>query len=39
MFMMAWAFEARLCPTLQDEIKKTKLQIYTEPHAGRTQCI
>ena len=34
MFMTAWAFEARHCPTLPNEIKKTKLQIYTEPQAG-----
>ncbi len=34
MFMTAWVFEARLSPTLQNEIKKTKLQIYTEPQAG-----
>ena len=26
--------EAHLCPTLQNEIKKTKLQIYAEPQAG-----
>jgi hypothetical protein len=32
--MTAWAFEARHCPTLLNEIKKTKLQIYTEPQAG-----
>jgi hypothetical protein len=34
MFMTAWVFEARHCPTLLNEIKKTKLQIYTEPQAG-----
>ena len=34
MFMTAWAFEARLCPTLLNEIKKTKLQTYTAPQAG-----
>ncbi len=34
MFMTAWVFEARLCPTLPNEIKKTKLQIYTSPQAG-----
>lgn len=34
MFMSAWVFEGRLCPTLLNEIKKTKLQIYTEPQAG-----
>jgi hypothetical protein len=33
MFMTAWVFEARHCPTLLNEIKKTKLQIYTEPQA------
>ena len=27
-------FEARHCPTLPNEIKKTKLQIYTSPQAG-----
>jgi hypothetical protein len=32
--MTAWAFEARHCPSLPNEIKKTKLQIYTEPQAG-----
>jgi hypothetical protein len=31
MFMTAAVFEARSCPTLLNEIKKTKLQIYTEP--------
>ena len=34
MFMTAWVFEARHRPTLMNEIKKTKLQIYTEPQAG-----
>jgi hypothetical protein len=34
MFMTAWDFEARLCPTLLNEIKKTKLQICTSPQAG-----
>ena len=34
MFMAAWAFKARHCTTLLNEIKKTKLQIYTEPQAG-----
>jgi hypothetical protein len=34
MFMTALVFEARHCPTLQTEIKKTKLQIYTSPQAG-----
>ncbi len=33
-FMTAWAFEAHRCPTLLNEIKKTKLQIYTSPQAG-----
>jgi len=32
--MTAWVFEARHCPTLPNEIKKTKLQICTEPQAG-----
>ncbi len=32
--MTAWAFEALHCPTLLTEIKKTKLQTYTEPQAG-----
>jgi len=27
MFMTAWVFEAHYCPTLPNEIKKTKLQI------------
>jgi hypothetical protein len=31
MFMTAWVFEARLCPTLPNENKKNILQIYTEP--------
>src|SRR5690606_10589918 len=34
MFMTAWVFEARHCPTLLNEIKKTKLQIFTLPQAG-----
>ena len=34
MFMTAWVFKARHCPTLLNEIKKTKLQIYTSPQAG-----
>jgi hypothetical protein len=34
MFMTAWAFEARHCPTLLNEIKKTKLDGNTEPQAG-----
>jgi hypothetical protein len=34
MFMKAWVFEARHCPTLLNEIKKTKLTIYTAPQAG-----
>ena len=34
MFVTAWVFEARHCPTLLNEIKKTKLQLYTEPQAG-----
>ena len=33
MFMTAWVFEARHCPTLLNEIKKTKLQTYTSPQA------
>jgi len=32
--MAAWDFEARHCPTLPNEIKKTKLQIYASPQAG-----
>jgi len=34
MFMTAWAFEARHCPTLLNEIKKTKLDSNAEPQAG-----
>jgi hypothetical protein len=34
MFMTAWVLEARHCPTLLNEIKKTRLQTYTEPQAG-----
>lgn len=34
MFVTAWAFEARHCPALLNEIKKTERQIYTEPQAG-----
>jgi hypothetical protein len=34
MFMTDWVFEVRHCPTLPNEIKKTKLQIYTSPQAG-----
>jgi hypothetical protein len=34
MFMTAWAFEARHCPMLLDEIKKTKLDSNAEPKAG-----
>jgi hypothetical protein len=34
MFMTAWVFEAHHGPTLLNEIKKTKLQIYTSPQAG-----
>ena len=34
MFVTAWVFEVRHCPTLPNEIKKTKLQIDTEPQAG-----
>jgi hypothetical protein len=34
MFMTAWVFEARHCPTLLNEIKKTKLDGNTEPQAG-----
>jgi hypothetical protein len=34
MFMTAWGFEACICPTLLNEIKKTKLQTYTSPQAG-----
>jgi len=32
--MTAWVFEAHHCPTLLNEIKKTKLQTYTAPQAG-----
>jgi hypothetical protein len=32
--MTAWVFEALHCPTLPNENKKTKLQIYTETQAG-----
>lgn len=32
--MTAWAFEALHCPTLPNEIKKTKLQTYSSPQAG-----
>ena len=31
--MTAWVFEAHHCPTLPNEIKKTKLQTYTSPQA------
>jgi hypothetical protein len=34
MFMTAWVFEARHCPTLLNEIKKTKLESTAEPQAG-----
>jgi hypothetical protein len=34
MFVTAWAFEARDCPTLLNEIMKTKFQTYTSPQAG-----
>jgi len=34
MFMTAWVFEARHCPTLLNENKKTKLDSNTEPQAG-----
>jgi hypothetical protein len=34
MFMTAWVFEARHCPTLPNDVKKTKLHIYTSPQAG-----
>ena len=30
-FMTAWVFEARHCPTLLNEIKKTKLQFTLRP--------
>jgi hypothetical protein len=33
-FMTAAAFEARLCPTWLNEIKKTKFYTYTKPAAG-----
>jgi hypothetical protein len=32
--MTAAVFEARLCPTWLNEIKKTKLYTYTSPAAG-----
>ena len=32
--MTAAVFEARLCPTWVNEIKKTKLYTYTSPAAG-----
>ena len=32
--MTDWVFEARHCPTLLNEIKKTKLDSNTEPQAG-----
>jgi hypothetical protein len=32
--MPAWVFEADLCPTLLNEINKTKPQIYASPQAG-----
>jgi len=32
--MTAAAFEARSCPTLPNEIKKTKLYNYAKPAAG-----
>jgi len=34
MFVTAWVFEALHCPALLNEIKKTKLQTYTQPQAG-----
>src|SRR6187401_3095265 len=34
MFMTAWVFEARHCPTLLNEIKITKLDSNAEPQAG-----
>jgi hypothetical protein len=34
MFMTAWVFEVRHCPTLPNEIKKTKLDTNTAPQAG-----
>ncbi len=30
-FMTAWVFEARFCPTLLNKIKKTKLQCTQNP--------
>jgi len=37
--MLAWVFEALHYPTLLNEIKKTKLQIYTSPqHVINTLC-
>ena len=32
--MTAWVYEVRHCPTLPNEIKKTKLDSNTEPQAG-----
>lgn len=32
--MTAWVYEVRLCPSLLNEIKKTKLDTNTEPQAG-----
>lgn len=32
--MTAWGFEARHCPTLMNEIKKTKPYTNNEPQAG-----
>ena len=32
--MTAWVLEAHHCPTLLNEIKKTKLQPHTTPQAG-----
>ena len=32
--MTAWVFDARHCPSLRNEIKQTKLQIYISPQAG-----
>jgi len=34
MFMTAWVFDARHCPSLRNEIKQTKLQISISPQAG-----
>jgi hypothetical protein len=34
MFMTAWVFEARHCPTFLNEIKKTKFDANTGPQAG-----